>query len=128
MRQVLLFLAAAAVILSACAPSSVTPTPIPIVESFFSARAFVDANSNGRLDDSDPPLKDAIFIVRMQSVEFGDLTDASGNAFVTVPGPTEYPVAVTMRPPQNSTYELVGPATVELTKPGDKADFLFRSK
>ena len=120
--------AIAALVLSGCAPRAVTPTPLVLSDTFLSARAFVDANGSGSLDESDPPLEGAIFIVNLQGAEFGDQTDADGYAFVTIPGSVDYPIRVTMRPPIGSAYELVGAPDVAVGRPGDRPQFLFRSR
>lgn len=122
-------LAFCALSLSGCNAATQSPTPEPLVDSFFSGYAFVDTNGNGQVDAEDAPLKDARFIIKLKPGEVGALTDVSGYAFVIVPGGVEYPVVLTMKPPEDSTYLLVGPASITWTSGGgEKAEFLFTLK
>jgi hypothetical protein len=94
--------------LVACAPASTeehTPPPPEIthVYSSFSAYAFLDSNGNGQPDSADMPLKDATFIVVLEGgTEFGDQTDNTGYAFISIPAGVEYPVTVRMEAPEGS--------------------------
>jgi hypothetical protein len=108
-----------------CAPSA----PFQ-AHSFFSGQALLDANGNGQIDADDTPVENATFIVTLQSgTEFGANTDASGNAFVTVPGLVESPVTVRMEAPLGSSLVLIEPVKVILSEvTGQSAKFLFASK
>jgi acetyl esterase/lipase len=100
-----------------------TDTPPEILaDSFFSGYAYVDANGNKQIDESDPPLEGAMFTL----AGFGDTTDANGMAFITIPGGWERPVLAQMRPPKEGGYTLIGPNQVTLQSPGKtRAEFLF---
>jgi hypothetical protein len=130
MKRNLAYLSIIALGISSCTVLSPTPTSNILADSFFSGYAYVDANGNGQLDPADTPLKDANFIVHLKDgTEFGALTDATGNAFVTIPSAVQYPVSLSMKPPLDSTLKLIGPAKIILDKAaGEKASFLFSSK
>ncbi len=124
----LVSVAGLAVVLAACSAARPT-TQVPVMaDTFFSGHAFIDSNGNGQVDSGDVPLEGATFIVDVQGAQFGAKTDATGTAFVTVPGSVQRPVILTMQPPKDTAYVLIGPARVVGTSPTDKADFLFRSK
>lgn len=116
--------------LSAC--NAITPTPKPVIfaDSFFSGYAFLDTNGNEELDSTDTPLKDAIFIVQFEGdLQFGGLTDETGNAFVTIPSAVQYPVTLFMKPPEDSGLTLLGPSSIFMQEPAnEKNNFLFTSK
>lgn len=104
-----------------------TPTPStqPIVDAFFSGYAYLDVNSNGKIDSEDTPIENATLIVTLQGgMETGDTTDEKGNAFITIPGGVDYPVTLRMEAPKDSNLKLVGPSSI--TYPSDEpAKFLF---
>ncbi len=132
MHRSLFLLATCALGLFACnalAPRA-TPTPRPVLaDSFFSGYAFVDTNGNGQVDEADAPLKDAIFTVKLGYGEVGALTDSTGMAFIIVPGGVEYPAVMSMEPPKDSDYVLIGPASITRNSgSGPKAEFLFTTK
>jgi hypothetical protein len=106
-----------------------TPTPQILADSFFYGCAYVDANDNGEIDEDDPGLKDAMFLVSTNNgAGFGARTSSSGCATVVVPGGLDddaWPVTVRMNPPEDSSYTPVGPAEVVLARPKSHADFLF---
>ncbi|HET7142525.1 MAG TPA: hypothetical protein VFI68_00785 [Anaerolineales bacterium] len=130
MKRNISFLLIFAFGISACNPITQTPTPVILVDSFFSGYAFLDANGNGQLDSADTPLKDAIFIVQFEGgAEFGALTDQTGNAFVTIPSAVQYPVTLFMKPPEDGPFTLIGPLSIVLQETAsEKASFLFASK
>ena len=107
-----------------------TPTPVVLADSFFSGYAFLDVNRNEQIDSADTPLKDAIFIVQFEGdLEFGALTDETGNAFVIIPAAIRYPVTLFMKPPEDSALTLIGPPSIVLQETAsEKAIFLFASK
>jgi hypothetical protein len=130
MKRNFAFLVIIALGLSACTVLSPTPTPAILADSFFSGYAYLDANGNGQIDSADTPLKDAIFIVQLESgAEFGGNTDETGNAFVTIPAAVQYPVTLFMKPPKDSGLTLLGPSSIILQKTAnEKNSFLFTSK
>jgi hypothetical protein len=130
MKRNFAFLVIIALGLSACTALSPTPTPAILADSFFSGYAYLDANGNGQIDSADTPLKDAIFIVQLESgAEFGGNTDETGNAFVTIPAAVQYPVTLFMKPPKDSGLTLLGPSSIILQKTAnEKNSFLFTSK
>jgi hypothetical protein len=130
MKRDFAFLVIIALGLSACTALSPTPTPAVLADSFFSGYAYLDANGNGQIDSADTPLKDAIFIVQLESgAEFGALTDETGNAFVTIPAAVQYPVTLFMKPPKDSGLKLLGPSSIILQEPAnEKNSFLFTSR
>lgn len=121
----------AAMTLAAClSPSrgaASTPTPPVFADSFFSGRAWLDVNANGRVDAEDVPLANATFIVALQDgTEFGAATNADGKAFVTIPARVEYPVTLRMEAPNGSTLKPVEPSRVTLNEAAGKTvSFLF---
>ncbi len=130
MQHVISLLILGALCLPACSAAPETPSPAAIQESFFSGRAVVDTNRDGQLDAGDAPLKDATFIVQLKGgAEFGGQTNEDGDAYVTIPGPIEYPVNLVMRPPKDSVYIPVGSTTITVDRPGGgNANFLFTTK
>ena len=112
-----------------CAPQTATPTVQPIVDSFFSGYAFLDANGNGELDPEDTPVEGAIFIVTLQfGGEVGALTDKTGYSFIDAPGGVVYPVTMRMEPPKDSTLKLIGPSEITHELSDESPKFLFSSK
>lgn len=111
-------------------PSATAPTPQLLVDSAFSAYAFVDSNFNGQLDAEDAPLEGATFYVEINGLKvFGAETDKSGNAFILVPGGVEYPVTLSMEAPPDSGLEHAGFSEVIIASPsGESPKFLFTSK
>ena len=106
-----------------------TPTIGILADTFFGGCAYLDSNSNGKIDPDDQPVEDALFVVTLrEGAGFGATTSASGCATVVVPGglPEEsWPVTVRMEPPEESGYELVSPVEAVLEYPDTSADFLF---
>lgn len=118
-----------------CIPTAAqnpTPTPTPFIRihSYFSAYAFLDANGNGEVDPADTPVKDATFVVALPGgTEFGEPTDETGYAFITIPADVGYPVTLRMDAPQDSMLEAIEPSTITLLEPpGETIQFLFSSK
>jgi hypothetical protein len=109
-----------------------TPTPAVVihVHSYFSAYAFFDANGNGQPDSADTPVSDATFIVTLPGgTEFGDQTDDTGHAFISIPASVEYPVMLRMEAPKDSTWEAIEPSTITLSEAaGEPIQFLFSSR
>ena len=107
-----------------------TPTEFIHVYSAFSTYAFLDSNGNGQVDSADTPVKDATFVVALPGgTEFGDPTDDTGYAFITIPAVVEYPVTLRMEAPQDSTLKAIEPFTIKLLEPtGESIQFLFSSK
>ena len=106
-----------------------TPTTGVLADTFFFGCAYLDSNSNGEIDPDDQSVEDALFVVTLrEGIGFGDSTTARGCAMVVVPGglsEESWPVTVRMEPPEETSYELVGPAEVVLEYPDGHADFLF---
>ena len=104
-----------------------TPTEIPVMaDSFFFGHAFIDANGNGQLDESDPALKGAIFpTVDANGVSSGGITDSTGTAMAWWPASSMYPVTLKMKPPENSDYTLIGESEIVLQAYETSANFLF---
>ncbi len=98
-----------------------------LADSFFSSQALLDVNGNGQVDPADTPLEGATFIVALQGGgEFGDQTDSTGKAFVTIPAGVEYPVTVRMEAPENSGLTAVEPSSITLSDPAaGTTTFLF---
>lgn len=118
--------------ITGCTPISAqnhTPPPTEFihVHSYFSAYAFLDANGNGQPDSADTPLKDATFIIALEGgTEFGDQTDNTGYAFITIPASVEYPVILRMEAPKDSTLKAIEPSTITLLEaPSETIEFLF---
>jgi acetyl esterase/lipase len=102
--------------------SGATPTSAVMADSFFSGYAYIDANGNKQIDESDPPLPGATFTL----MGFGDMTDDQGHAFIVIPGGWDQPVIAKMAPPQDGGYTLIGPVHVTLHSPNNtSARFLF---
>jgi hypothetical protein len=99
----------------------------PLGHSWFSGKAFLDANNNGQIDSADTPLKGAVFIARdARGAEYGNFTDADGSAIVQSIAPATYPVILRMNPPEGSNLVLIGPTEVVLKEEsGSRAEFLF---
>ncbi|HSL31533.1 MAG TPA: hypothetical protein VK900_20185 [Anaerolineales bacterium] len=122
------------VALAACVPTSgQNPTPVPTefihVHSYFAAYAFLDTNGNGQLDSADTPIKDATFIAALQGgTEFGDETDETGYAFISIPASVEFPITLRMDAPKDSTLKAIEPTTITLSEvTGETVQFLFSS-
>jgi acetyl esterase/lipase len=121
LAPLLLLPAALACSLSGLWPA-VTPTPRLLQDTFFSGRAFIDANGNDEIDESDPPLPGA----RFMAAGFGAQTGADGYAVITIPGGWDQPISAQMSPPEGSGYRLIGPTEVILQdRLQTRADFLF---
>lgn len=122
------------IVLAGCTPiSTQNPTPPPTefihVHSYFSGYAFLDANGKGDLDADDTPVANTTFIVTLQGgTEFGDQTDETGYAFITIPADVEYPVTVRMEVPKDSGLKLIGPSEVIFTSGDESPKFLFISE
>lgn len=103
-------------------PGSGRGTLAPIVDTAFSAYAFVDANGNGRLDDADLPLEGAAFTAQ----SFGAKTNADGFAMILIPSQWDQPLTARMTPPESSQYVPIGPQEVTLQNGvRNSATFLF---
>ena len=107
-----------------------TTTEPALADSFFSGQAFLDANGNGQIDAEDTPVANATFIVAPQNGgEFGDQTDDTGKAFITIPANVKYPITARMEAPKDSALILLEPSTLTLSEPtGETIKFLFSSK
>lgn len=121
--------------LAGCAPEptepvAITPTEPILVDSFFGAQALLHVNGNRQIDAEDTPVENAIFTVSLQGgAGFGDTTDESGRAFVTIPSAVEYPVTLRMEAPKDSTLKLIGPESISFTPgTGGPIQFLFSSE
>jgi len=101
-----------------------------LADTFFYGHAYVDANGNGRIDEDDPGLEGAMFVVRLSKM--GGLTartTSNGRAMIAVPGglsKKEWPVTASMNPPPDTNYELMAPTEIVLEYPAGDADFLFQ--
>ena len=91
-------------------PTTDPGAPPALVDTVFSAYAFVDANANGRLDEADPPLEGAAFT----ALGFGDTTNADGYAMILIPSQWDEPVTARMAPPPGSQYAPIGSQEVTL--------------
>lgn len=110
-------------LVTACrGPVPSTPTPHILSDTFFSGKAYLDANSNQEIDATDLPLAGAQYVVAGWRAS----TDSNGYASVVIPGGWDQPVVAHMAPPEGSDYTLIGPSEVILQN-GDKttAEFLF---
>lgn len=129
MNRPLLSLALLLLLALACAlPGQATPTPAILVDSFFSGYAYLDANGDGLLDESDPPLKGAICTATdARGIGSGGVTGDDGYAMIWWPASSEYPVTIRCAPPDGSPLTLVGPQEVMLQEDGSggPARFLF---
>ena len=118
------------ILLTACSlRGAPTPTPHVLADSFFFGHAYVDANGNGQLDSTDPPLEDALFTAQTATgIQVGGVSGADGTAMGWCPGGcSDYPVTLRMQPPRDSSYTLIGPDKVvlETSASPSGADFLF---
>jgi len=113
-------------LLAGCAPA----TKPALADSYFMGQALVDANGNGQVDLDDTPVNDATFIVTLdRGGEFGDQTDETGKAYVSVPGNVEYPVTVRMEAPEGSLLVPIGHSEIIVPEAtGKTIQFLFSSK
>jgi hypothetical protein len=106
-----------------------TPTVPVLADTFFHGCAYLDSNGNGEIDADDQKLKNGMFLVALNGgAGFGAPTTEGGCATVTIPGgigEESWPVAARMEPPEETGYELVGPAEIVLEYPESHADFLF---
>lgn len=103
-----------------------TPTVVALVDSFFYGYAYLDANNNGQLDDSDPPLSGAQFTAAdAKGVSAGGKTDSEGSAMAWWPAESQYPVTLRMTPPEG--YTLVSPQEVVLEQGEANGKFLFKA-
>ena len=101
-----------------------------MADTFFTGCAYLDANSNGELDDADTPIAGADFMVTLaQGAGFGARTfERDGCATVVVPSALPdyaWPVTVEMTLPASLTYAPAGEASISLAYPNTRADFLF---
>jgi hypothetical protein len=116
-------------LLCGCAKTSLesnpsTPTVAPMVDSFFYGYAYLDANNNGQIDESDTPLSDVQFTANdANGASAGGKTDSEGRAMAWWPSESQYPVTLRMTPMQG--YTLVGPEEVDLEQGASNAKFLF---
>jgi len=103
-------------------PTTDLGAPSTLIDTVFSAYAFVDANANGRLDEGDLPLEGAAFTVQ----SFGDTTNADGYAMILIPSQWDEPVTARMAPPPGSQYVPIGAQEVDLQNGiRNQAAFLF---
>ncbi len=101
-----------------------TPTVAPMVDSFFYGYAYLDANNNGQVDESDPPLTGFQFTATdANGATAGGKTDAEGRAMAWWPSESQYPVTLQMAPLQG--YTLVSPGEAVLEQGASNAKFLF---
>ena len=118
------------ILLTACSlRGAPTPTPHVLADSFFFGHAYIDANGNGLLDSTDPPLEGALFTAQTATdIQIGGVSGSDGTAMAWCPGGcADYPVTLRMQPPKDSGYTLIGPAEVVLQADGSggQANFLF---
>jgi hypothetical protein len=106
-----------------------TPTAVVLADSFFYGCAYLDANGNDEIDDEDPGLKGATFVVTLKGgAGFGAPTPDNGCVTIVVPGglgDDDWPVTTRMEPPEDSDALSEGSVEVVLEKPQSHADFLF---
>ena len=107
-----------------------TATNPALADSYFMGQALLDANNNEQIDAADTPVVDATFIVELQGGgEFGDQTDETGKAYVSVPSNVKYPVHVRMEAPEGSSLVPIRPSEIVLSEPtGKTIQFLFSVK
>ncbi len=102
--------------------------PAVLADAFFHARAYIDRNGNGVVDEDDPPLMGAYFnAAGSDGIDGGGSTNSNGFATAWFPvGGVRYPVALRMQPLADSPYVLVGRLQAVLQE-GESAvpDFLF---
>ena len=103
-----------------------------LADTFFFGCAYLDANSNGELDENDPKLVDMHFTITLAGGGgFGGRTPEKGCAMVIIPGGLEeshWPVKARMLPPEGSSYELIGEEEILLEYPKTHADFLYTER
>lgn len=101
-----------------------TPTPRIHVTTLFFGRAYVDANGNGQIDPSDPPLAGAMFTARdARGVVASGITASDGHATASIPDVAVRPITLQMQPPKGSSYILIGPQ--EIVGADVSSSFLF---
>jgi hypothetical protein len=103
-----------------------------LADTFFFGCAYLDANENSVLDETDPKIPDVTFTISLAGGGgFGDRTSGDGCGMVVIPGglkETHWPVTARMQPPEGANLELVGPAEILLGYPKTHADFLFSQR
>lgn len=106
-----------------------TLTPGIMADFYFSACAFLDANGNGRWDESDTPIEGAQMGLSLdggQTFALGDLTRSDGCAQIWAPGGNiKAPFTIRMNPPEGSNLILVGENQI-VYEDGPSPQFLFR--
>ncbi len=107
---------------------STPATPVVMADSFYSGYAYLDANADAILDETDPPLE-GIYCTATDAdgIGSGALTDSSGYAMIWWPSGSTYPITVRCVPMKDSAYTLIGPEEVilQMDGTGGPAKFLF---
>ena len=119
------------IVLTACSSNTPTP-PVIYADTFFSGCAYLDVNQNEKIDESDTPIAQAAFSIRLpQGAGFGDRTGDSGCTSVIIPAALDekfYPVEAWMKPPEGTDLESITKQPVILNSSTKQARFLFRKK
>lgn len=129
MSRLFAWAALVAILLQACGGKpTAQKEPAVLADAFFYARAYIDANGDGAVNDGDPPLKGAYFSAAgSNGTDSGGRTNSRGSAMAWFPGGgVEYPVTLRMEPGPDSGFLLIGPLEVVLQE-GESAtpEFLF---
>jgi len=105
--------------------SPATPNVTPPTDSFIYGYAYLDANYNGQIDESDSPLVDAQFTATdANGLSASAKTDANGQAVANYPSESGFPVTLRMSPPPG--YTAVGSDEVVIVQSESNAKFLFQ--
>ena len=103
-----------------------------LADTFFFGCAYLDANKNSVLDETDPKIPDMTFTITLAGGGgFSDRPAKDGCGMVIIPGglkETHWPVTARMQPPEDASLELVDPAEILLDYPKTHADFLFSQR
>jgi hypothetical protein len=103
-----------------------------LADTFFFGCAYLDANENNVLDETDPKIPDVTFAITLAGGGgFSDRPSKDGCGMIIIPGglkETNWPVTARMQPPEDANLELVGPAETLLEYPETHADFLFSQR
>ncbi len=100
-----------------------------LADTFFFGCAYLDANENSVLDETDPKIPGATFGITLAGGGgFSGRTSEDNCAMVIIPGgldESHWPVTARMLPPDDASYERISPADLLLEYPETHADFLF---
>jgi hypothetical protein len=100
-----------------------------LADTFFFGCAYLDANENSVLDETDPKIPDMTFTITLAGGGgFGGRTSEDNCAMVIIPGglaEASWPVRASMQPQNSASYEWISPAEILLEHAETHADFLF---